>query len=66
MDSQDYLVYVFGIRVVSAESFKPGLFRPMFGVGRFGLGSWVVSAHFQGVSFRLMKSKAFIHTYFPR
>ena len=30
--------------VVSAGSFRPGLFRPYFRVGRFGLIWWVVSA----------------------
>ena len=38
--------------VVSAGSFRPGSFRPIFGVGRFGLGRWVVSANFRGESFR--------------
>ena len=32
-------------------SFRPGLFRPIFRVGCFGLGRWVVSAHFRGESF---------------
>ena len=27
-------------------SFRPVSFRPIFRVGRFGLGRWVVSAHF--------------------
>ena len=26
--------------------FRPRLFRPIFRVGRFGLGRWVLSAHF--------------------
>ena len=30
------------------ESFRPGSFRPIFRVGRFGLGRWVVLAHFRG------------------
>ena len=30
--------------VVSAGTFRPGSFRPIFGVGRFGLRRWVVSA----------------------
>ena len=30
--------------VVSAGSFRPGSFRPNFGVSRFGLFWWVVSA----------------------
>ena len=33
-------------------SFRPGSFRPIFRVGHFGLGRWVVSAHFRGESFR--------------
>ena len=32
--------------VVSAGSFRPGLFRPDFRVGRFGLIWWVVSAQY--------------------
>ena len=31
------------------ESFRPGSFRPISGVGRFGLGRWIVSASFLGV-----------------
>ena len=34
------------------ESFRPGSFRPILGVGRFGLGRWVVSANFLGESIR--------------
>ena len=30
---------------------ESGSFRPIFGVGHFGLGRWVVSAHFRGESF---------------
>ena len=33
-------------------SFRPGSFRPILGVGRFGLGRWVVSANFEGGSIR--------------
>ena len=33
-------------------SFRPGSFRPIFGVGRFGLDKWVVSANFIGESIR--------------
>ena len=41
-------------RVVSAESFRFGSCRPILGMGRFGLGRWVVSAlcHFSPKSFR--------------
>ena len=56
-------LHVERIRVVSApgrfgpgsfrpESFRPGSFRPILGVGRFGLGRWVVSANFLGESIR--------------
>ena len=40
--------------VVSAGSFRSGSFRPYFGVSRFGLFWWVVSAvsHFGRGSFR--------------
>ena len=34
------------------ESFRPGSFRPVYGVGRCGLGRWVVSANFLGESIR--------------
>ena len=33
-------------------SFRPGSFRPILGVGRFGLGRWVVSANFLSESIR--------------
>ena len=33
-----------GIRRNESGSFRPGSFRPNLGVGRFGLGRWVVSA----------------------
>ena len=33
-------------------SIRPGSFRPILGVGRFGLGRWVVSANFRGESIR--------------
>ena len=36
----------------SPGSIRPGSFRPIYGVGHFGLGWWVVSAHFRGESFR--------------
>ena len=40
--------------VVSVGSFRPRSFRPILGVGLFGLGRWVVSdlSHFGPESFR--------------
>ena len=42
----------------------PGSFRTIFGVGHFGLGRWLVSAHFQGESFRpwVVLAKVYIET----
>ena len=40
----------FGPESFRPESFRPGSFRPILGVGRFGLGRWVVSANFIGES----------------
>ena len=42
----------FGPGSFRPESFRPGSFRPILGMGRFGLGRWVVSANFLGESFR--------------
>ena len=42
----------FGPGSFRPESFRPGSFRPILGVGRFGLGRWVVSANFLGESIR--------------
>ena len=42
----------FGPGSFRPESFRPGSFRPILGVGRFGLGRWVVSANFIGESIR--------------
>ena len=42
----------FGPGSFRSESFRPGSFRPILGVGRFGLGRWVVSANFLGESIR--------------
>ena len=42
----------FGPESFWPESFRPGSFRPILGVGRFGLGRWVVSANFLGESIR--------------
>ena len=42
----------FGPGSFRPESFRPGSFRPILGVGRFGLGRWVVSASFLGESIR--------------
>ena len=42
----------FGPGSFRPESFRPGSFRPILGVGRFGLGRWVVSANFLGGSIR--------------
>ena len=38
----------FGPGSFRPESFRPGSFQPILGVGRFGLGRWVVSANFPG------------------
>ena len=42
-------------------SFLPGSFWPIFRVGRFGLGRWVVSAHFRDESFepRFVSAKVY-------
>ena len=40
----------FGHGLFRPESFWPGSFRPILGVGRFGLSRWVVSANFLGES----------------
>ena len=42
----------FGPGSFRPESFWPGSFRPILGVGRFGLGRWVVSANFLSESIR--------------
>ena len=42
----------FGPGSFRPESFRPESFRPILGVGRFGLGRWVVSAKFLGESIR--------------
>ena len=42
----------FGPGSFRPESFRPGSFRPILGMGRFGLGRWVVSANFLGESIR--------------
>ena len=42
----------FGPGSFRPESFRPGSFRPILGVGRFGLGRWVVSANFLAESIR--------------
>ena len=42
----------FGPGSFRPESFRPGSFRPILGVGRFGLGRWVVSANFLDESIR--------------
>ena len=42
----------FGPGSFRPEWFRPGSFRPILGVGRFGLGRWVVSANFLGESIR--------------
>ena len=36
---------------VGPGSFRPGSFRPILGVGRFGLGRWVVRVYKHGLIF---------------
>ena len=56
ISSEWYETGSFRLWVVSAVSFRPGSFRPNFGVSRFSLFWWVVSAvsHFNRGSFRPM------------
>ena len=51
----------FGPGSFRPESFRPGSFRPILGVGRFGLGRWVVSANFLGESIqpRVVSAKVY-------
>ena len=45
----------FGHGSFRPESFRPESFRPILGVGRFGLGRWVVSANFLGADSALSR-----------
>ena len=46
----------FGPGSFRPKSFRPGSFRPILGVGRFGLGRWVVSANLNTVKMVALKS----------
>ena len=48
---KNYIYSIHCLWSLESGSFRPGCFRPIFGMGRFGLCRWVVSAYV-GESFR--------------